>query len=66
MRSVSAVGAIEKKKTKQKTIAEHEVVLVFLEPRSRWMQLVSAHMLEPLHDVMVVQFPTSACMCERK
>lgn len=26
----------------------------------------SHHMLEPLHDVMVVQFPTSACMCERK
>lgn len=51
---------------KKKKYPEREAVLVFLDPRGRWMQLVSAHMLEPLHDVMVVQFPTSACMCERK
>ena len=37
----------------------------FLHPRAVGYNS-SHHMLEPLHDVMVVQFPTSACMCERK
>lgn len=38
---------------------------VFLHPRAEGYD-TSRHMLEPLHDVMVVQFPTSACVCERK
>ena len=41
------------------------VVKLSLHFSIRWYKS-SHHMLEPLHDVMVVQFPTSSCMCERK
>lgn len=41
------------------------VVKLYLPPRAVG-SYSSHHMLEPLHDVTVVLFPTTACMCERK